>query len=142
MTARRSDRGVTLVQCLLLMILIALLGPAMFHLLDTNRRLAVQSVRTRSAEALADGGLELALAHLQTGGGPEHLGAELPTGWSRAVVEVGSSTQEYVIRYSGEAQAEGKLKAERNYRATAARAEDGTWKAHGIREIPTSKNRS
>ncbi|NUN96228.1 MAG: hypothetical protein HUU16_08625, partial [Candidatus Omnitrophica bacterium] len=65
MTARRSEGGLTLIQCLLLMTLIALLGPAMFHLLDANRRLAVQAIRTRSAEALADGGLELALAHLE-----------------------------------------------------------------------------
>lgn len=136
MTARRSEGGLTLIQCLLLMALIALLGPAMFHLLDANRRLAVQTIWNRSAEALADGGLELALAHLESGQGTGNLSAELPTGVCRAEVEPGSGTNEYVIRFSGEALAEGKVKAERRYTATAARAEDGTWKAHGIREVP------
>jgi hypothetical protein len=102
-----------------------------FRLVLTQKRLVNLSASGRNAEALADGALELALAHLDSeGNGPLRL--ELATGIADARISPGTTTEERRIDFSGVARSTEKVRAERAYTGTAYRGPDGTWKVRRI----------
>lgn len=128
---RNSQGGWTLLHCLALLVILMILGAVEFRLVLTQKRLVNLAGWGRAAEALADGALELALAHLEAGNtGP--LRRDLTTGVAEAKIIPGTSAEEYQITFRGLARSAEKNRIERAYAATAYRASDGNWKVRGI----------
>ena len=114
---RNNNRGVTLPQCMLLLMIIMILGAASFRWVTAQRNLSLQSHWGRTADAIADGALEMALVHLENEGGPETLTQELSTGLATAKIEPGESTGEFRVVYSGKVSTEKRIRSQRTYRA-------------------------
>lgn len=125
--------GWTLFHILTLLVVVTFLGVVQARMLITASRLAMQTLWGRSAECLADGALEVALAHLEAGRQTGHLQIPIETG--RAVAEIipGGASGEYTISFGGIAENEERILAERHYQATAVKGADGRWHIQGVK---------
>jgi hypothetical protein len=130
---RGREGGWTLIHCLILMALIMFLGDVSFRIVAAEKQHVLLSAWGRSAEALADGALEMALAHLESGGGPAELLEDLATGSALAAITPSPASGEYEVHFSGTASSDTKIRMERHYRGTLFKGPDGGWKVRNVR---------
>jgi len=130
-----KSKGVTLPQVLLLLVIVLLLGAASFRVVHEGLVRSLQSHWGRTAEALADGALEMALVRLEAEPTETDLSAELPTGVASARIAVSETPGEFIITYSGAVGSESKIRSRRTYEAVVGQGENGIWKVSSIRRL-------
>lgn len=127
--------GWTMFHVLTLLVFATILGVVQARMLITASRLTTQTLWGRSAEALADGALEAALAHLETSGQAGHLDIPLETGHAVADITPGQASGEYIVAFTGVAASDEKTHAERHYQGTASKHADGSWGIRSVRRV-------
>jgi Tfp pilus assembly protein PilX len=132
---KHSQGGWTMIYMFILLGIICILGTVQTRMVITARRLSAQSTWGRSAEALADGAMEAALAHLEAGGQAGHLDIPLETGRAVADINPGQATSEFTVAFAGVAASDEKAQAERHYQGTASKHADGSWGIRSVRRV-------
>ncbi len=135
MNKNSSQGGWTLFHMLALIAILCILGSLQARMVITASRLSTHSIWGRSAEALADGALEAALAHLESGGQTGHLEFPLETGRALADISPSDATGEYTIAFAGIASTTQTVHAERHYQGTASKHTDGSWEIRSVRRV-------
>lgn len=132
----RTKRGFSLIQCLLFILVILIMGSVTFRLVNENKRLSLASHWGRSAEALADGALAMALEHLNSGEGEGELSTKLSTGTASARISVSQDhPEERLVVYEGVAGTLTKVRATRKYEATLGSTNGKSWSVWSVRRL-------
>ncbi len=132
---KHSQDGWTLFHMLALLGIICVLGTVQTRMVITASRLSTQTNWGRSAEALADGALEAALAHLEAGGQVGHLEIPLKTGRALADITPAQASGEYTVVFAGLAGTAEKSLAARHYQGTASKRENGSWAIRWVKRV-------
>ena len=132
---KHSQGGWTLSHMLTLFTVIIILGTIQARMVVTASRLSNQTTWGRSAEALADGAMEAALAHLEAGGQAGHLEIPLETGRAVADISPAQASGEYTVAFAGIAGTAEKSLMERHYRGTAFKSGSGSWNIHSVQRV-------
>jgi len=138
---KSAERGITLIHCLIAMATIFILAQASFWGLVTFREVSLQSHWGRTADAIADGALEMALQHLGEDANEKVLVQDLSTGLATAEIEPGDSTGEFRVTYSGEVSTERKIRALRIYEASVSITEGETPRIRSVARVEASRAR-
>lgn len=132
---KHSQGGWTLFHMLTLFAVIIILGAVQARMVVTASRLSTQTNWGRSAEALADGALEAALAYLEAGGQAGHLDIPLETGRAVADISPVQASGEYTVAFTGIVGTAEKSLTQRHYRGTAIKSGSGSWNIHSVQRV-------
>lgn len=138
--ARSSQSGWTLIHCLMLLATALVISNAGFLLVKTQKDLALNAAFSRTAEALADGALEMALAHIAKGETSGTFSVDLPTGKANAEIIPASGENQFKVKYEGVAMSEVKERGVRRYSALAEVTDSGETSVQVMRSEQEIRN--
>lgn len=133
--AVKKEKGFTLIHCLLLLSVVLILGGTTMRMTLHGTRHAVMGHWGKTAEALADGALELALSELESGGDRTTLDAVIGTGVATAQILSGSDESSYRIVFQGRVAPEERVLAGRTYEAIVLKDTAQRYRVISIRRL-------